>query len=414
MKYSDTNKPLVCMMTNSTCYKGTGTGTPVGVLWHDTAASNKYIKRYVQPYKGDANYSELIQKLGKNDYNNDWNHLSVQAGLNAWIGALDDNSIATVQTLPWNYRPWGCGSGPKGSCNGKNGGNFWIQFEICDDGYKSKEYFDKVYKEACEFTAYICKEFGIDPNGTVAYNGVNVPTILCHKDSYNFGLGSNHGDVYLWFDKFGKTMEDVRKDVAKLIGTSVNTGSTSTSTSTSTNTSSSSVNGEIYRIRKSWGSAASQVGAYRNLDGAKDECDRAGDGYFVYDESGNVVYPKNESLMVGDVVKLSSGAKYTSGKSVPTWVINSKIYVREIRGDDIVISVLQIGAITGVVNKKYLTKNGQAISTGATQAVKKSINEIAKEVIQGKWGSGTTRKKKLEAAGYDYNAVQKEVNRLLS
>lgn len=44
---------------------------------------------------------------------------------------------------------------------------------------------------------------------------------------------------------------------------------------------------------------------------------------------------------------------------------------------------------------------------------KKSVEEIAKEVIQGKWGSGTTRKKKLEAAGYNYSAVQTYVNKLM-
>ena len=44
---------------------------------------------------------------------------------------------------------------------------------------------------------------------------------------------------------------------------------------------------------------------------------------------------------------------------------------------------------------------------------KKSVTEIAKEVIDGKWGNGEDRKKKLTAAGYDYNAVQKKVNELL-
>lgn len=44
---------------------------------------------------------------------------------------------------------------------------------------------------------------------------------------------------------------------------------------------------------------------------------------------------------------------------------------------------------------------------------KKSINEIAREVIDGKWGNGEARKNSLVAAGYDYDAVQKEVNSLL-
>ena len=43
----------------------------------------------------------------------------------------------------------------------------------------------------------------------------------------------------------------------------------------------------------------------------------------------------------------------------------------------------------------------------------KSVTEVAREVIAGKWGNGDARKKKLIAAGYDYIVVQKEVNRLL-
>lgn len=44
---------------------------------------------------------------------------------------------------------------------------------------------------------------------------------------------------------------------------------------------------------------------------------------------------------------------------------------------------------------------------------KKSIDEIAKEVIQGKWGNGQDRKNKLTQAGYNYNEVQNKVNQLL-
>lgn len=45
---------------------------------------------------------------------------------------------------------------------------------------------------------------------------------------------------------------------------------------------------------------------------------------------------------------------------------------------------------------------------------KKTIDELAKEVIEGKWGKGDERKKRLTAAGYDYDAVQKRVNEILS
>lgn len=45
-------------------------------------------------------------------------------------------------------------------------------------------------------------------------------------------------------------------------------------------------------------------------------------------------------------------------------------------------------------------------------SAKKSVAELAKEVLAGKWGNNPTRRKALEAAGYDYNTVQAEVNRL--
>jgi hypothetical protein len=56
------------------------------------------------------------------------------------------------------------------------------------------------------------------------------------------------------------------------------------------------------------------------------------------------------------------------------------------------------------------TKSGTAVSAG-TQ--KKSVTELAKEVIAGKWGNGSDRKNRLTQAGYDYAAVQAKVNELM-
>lgn len=212
MKYNSSNKPLVCMQTNSTCYKGTRKMAVKGVLWHSTGANNPWLKRYVQPSDNASDRIKMLKLLGENTSKNDWNHISRKAGLNCWIGKLADGSITTVQTMPWDYRPWGCGSGSKGSCN-----DGWIQFEIAESSLDDKEYFNAVYKEACEITAYLCDMYNLDPNGTTTLNGVKVPVILCHADSYKLGLGSNHGDVLHWFKKHGKTMDDVRKDVAKLM-----------------------------------------------------------------------------------------------------------------------------------------------------------------------------------------------------
>ena len=58
--------------------------------------------------------------------------------------------------------------------------------------------------------------------------------------------------------------------------------------------------------------------------------------------------------------------------------------------------------------------NGTASSeTKPSQPVKKSIAEVAKDVIAGKYGNGAERQKKLEAEGYNYAEVQAEVNRQL-
>ena len=212
MKYSDKNPPLVCMQTQSTCYKGTGKMQIKGILWHDTGANNPNLKRYIQPSDNAPDRAEWLEKLGKNDYKNDWNHVYRKCGMNCWIGKLADGTVTTVQTMPWDYRPWGCGSGKKGSCN-----NGWIQFEICEDNKNDEGYFSKVYQEACEITAYLCKLYQIDPLGTADCGGVIVPTILCHQDSYKLGLGSNHSDIYDWFKRYGKDMDTVRRDVARLL-----------------------------------------------------------------------------------------------------------------------------------------------------------------------------------------------------
>ena len=90
---------------------------------------------------------------------------------------------------------------------------------------------------------------------------------------------------------------------------------------------------QLYRVRKSWPDAKSQIGAFSSLENAKKSCKA---GYAVFNSSGKQVYP-----------------------------------------------------------------------------AKKSVDEVAREVIQGKWGNGSERKNRLTAAGYNYNEVQKKVNSIL-
>ena len=59
------------------------------------------------------------------------------------------------------------------------------------------------------------------------------------------------------------------------------------------------------------------------------------------------------------------------------------------------------------------TSTSKPSSGSSSSSGKKTVSQVAKEVINGEWGNGDARKQKLEAAGYDYDAVQKEVNKQL-
>ena len=81
----------------------------------------------------------------------------------------------------------------------------------------------------------------------------------------------------------------------------------------------------------------------------------------------------------------------------------------------------QLGAFSVFANAKKLADehagysvfdlNGKLVYSPSNN--KKSVTELAREVIAGKWGNGAERKNKLTAAGYDYAAVQAEVNKIL-
>ena len=102
-------------------------------------------------------------------------------------------------------------------------------------------------------------------------------------------------------------------------------------------------------------------------------------------------------------------------------------YVKKVDGNT--ITVIE-GNYADMVKRRTLAVNGRYIrgyvcpmySKIATKKApakkeepkpKKTILEIAKEVIDGKWGVGEERRKKLIKAGYDYDKVQKKVNELL-
>lgn len=142
---------------------------------------------------------------------NSWDRQTAGVSIHAFVM---DNQV--IQTLPWDYKAWHVGKGDKGSYN-----SCAIGVEICEPsghkynggtmiGYdiaKNASYFAKVYNNAVELFAYLCKEYCLDPD----------KDILCHSEVYRLGYGSNHADVMHWFPKHGKSMDTFRADVKALI-----------------------------------------------------------------------------------------------------------------------------------------------------------------------------------------------------
>lgn len=67
----------------------------------------------------------------------------------------------------------------------------------------------------------------------------------------------------------------------------------------------------------------------------------------------------------------------------------------------------------GCVMERRRNKNIVAYVRPKYSDNKKSVHDVALEVIDGKWGTGATRRQKLTQAGYNYSEVQAEVNRIL-
>lgn len=118
-----------------------------------------------------------------------------------------------------------------------------------------------------------------------------------------------------------------------------------------------------------------------------------------------------------DIIK----QKYT------TWIAHYGVSPDKYRGQYDILQYTSSGHVNGIgsstynsnvdMNEMYRNLTAEIGGSKATepkpQPAKKSVDEIAKEVINGQWGNGTERKQRLEAAGYNYNEVQAKVNQLV-
>lgn len=210
-----------------------------------------------------------------------------------------------------------------------------ITIEVASDTYEPYKVTDAALKALIELVADICKRNGIkklvwSTNKDDRINHKNGCNMTVHRD---FANKSCPGE-YL-YGKHSYIASEVNKKLNSIV--------------TTTRT--------LYRIRKDWNDPASQIGAFYNLESAKKTCDTVGSLYSVYDENGKVVYPVIVDFSDGDQIKLSSDAKYTNGKSIPSWVFEKPLYFRgKDSSGNIKFSTLKTGAITGVVARNYVSK----------------------------------------------------------
>lgn len=69
----------------------------------------------------------------------------------------------------------------------------------------------------------------------------------------------------------------------------------------------------------------------------------------------NIIIPEEEvKFEAGMEVALLNGAVFTNGKTIASWMFNKKLYVRKVDEDNITISTVKSGAVSGIVDKKWL------------------------------------------------------------
>ncbi len=108
-----------------------------------------------------------------------------------------------------------------------------------------------------------------------------------------------------------------------------------------------------------------------------------------------------QAVHIGDVIGIEGNTGKSTGPHCHYCV----------RGNGSKSQIRDINAISGIPNKLGIYDDGYNTKP---KTPKKSIAEIAQEVIKGIWGNGSERKKKLTDAGYSYNEVQAEVKKLLN
>ena len=134
--------------------------------------------------------------------------------------------------------------------------------------------------------------------------------------------------------------------------------------------------------------------------------------------TGNMLcsFMKSGFVNVTNSVDLKTGKGLVRGDVLLNIKYHTAMYVGN--GKEVEASINELGTATGgktgdQTGKEILIRNYRNYPWDCVLRYKE-LEDVAKEVIAGKWGNGDVRKRKLEETGYDYLQVQECVNYLLS
>ena len=105
----------------------------------------------------------------------------------------------------------------------------------------------------------------------------------------------------------------------------------------------------------------------------------------------------------GDARKAALGTRYQEVQNFIDHIYSASV-------DTLVAEVKADKYGTGEVRKVVLGSRYVEVQKKINAGSKKSNAQIAQEVLEGKWGNGVDRKKRLTAAGYNYDAIQAIIN----
>ena len=177
--------------TKNRCYLAAKPAAHIGILVHSTGVNNRQLKRYV----------DAPELAGVNMNGNHWNNPTGDKCMHAFIGLDKAGEMMAIQTLPYEFACWGCGSGKRGSYNYDPVAH--IQFEICQGSDTDALYYRRAIEAAEEYCVKLCRMFGFDETN-----------IVSHKEAGRRGYASVHDDPEEWMANFGDDMNQFRARVA--------------------------------------------------------------------------------------------------------------------------------------------------------------------------------------------------------